>query len=68
MTVYVVTHEPYHDTSCIYEVHSSVERAKAAHQDVRWVDEGYYVENWERVVAESENTDDLYLIHQREMT
>lgn len=37
MTVYVVTHEPYHDNSCLCGVYSSLEAAKAS-EKCSWID------------------------------
>jgi hypothetical protein len=64
MTVYVLTQEPYHDTSSVLGVYATVDAAKAASpgRSDQWDSEGYYVTHWGAVAQLDLGGDSLYLI------
>ena len=57
MKVYVIYYYPYHDNGEILGVFSTLENAKARMPDLRWEDEGWYVENHANVVSQARSTE-----------
>jgi hypothetical protein len=65
MTVYVLTQEPYHDTSSVLGVYASLEAAKVGTEHAyghEWDSEGYYVTHWGATAQLDLGGDSLYLI------
>jgi hypothetical protein len=69
MKVYVLTEQPYHDSSTIVGAFSSLTAAEIASGRSNWLHEGFYIDNWSHCVAQSvrNDDDDLMLIFEFEV-
>lgn len=70
-TVFVVIREPFHETSTLIGVYSTLEKAKLSHPNQVWDDNSWYVSNRNRCVSSSPASlaedEELLLIFQTEV-
>jgi hypothetical protein len=73
MKVYVLTQQPYHDSTHLVGAYWSLAGAiEASPHGEGWVFDGFYRQNWEHVVAERDAADDedfeVWLIYEFDAT